>query len=134
MELEIRKIIRAMDYPTLEMWWKERGAGCPEEKNLPPTGFIVDSPHGGSVCAGFLFKTDANIAVIGHVVSSPGYHEKSLRSKAIDLLISKLISEAALSGFEIVTASSNVERLNKRYENLGFIKTDENETHYGRIL
>lgn len=121
------------DYPLIFNWWKKRGVQPQEPDFLPPTGFVLEH-NGEKLCAGFLFKTDAKIAVIGHMVSNPEVTNKEIRSQAIDLLIQRLIHEARYYGFRAVSCSSNVDRLNLRYESFGFVKSDENETHYGRIL
>lgn len=88
------------------------------------------------LCAAYLFKTDANIAIINHVVSNPTVtgELKELRSQAIDHLLECLTDLAYMDGFKMVSAASNVARLNERYEKLGFTKLDENEVHYGRRL
>lgn len=110
-----------------------RGNPVPDSQFLPPTGIIITYSE-RPVCAGFLFKTDARIAIINHVVSNPAKIDPGKRSSAIDLLISTLVHAAYSSGFKMVTAASNKERLNKRYEKLGFVRTDTDEVHYGRVL
>lgn len=128
-----KKIYIYHDYPMLSDWWVGRGSPVQQKELFPPTGFIMWS-ESEPLCAGFLFKTDAKIAVIGHVVSNPFTKNKETRSLAVDALIDKLILEAKECGFKAISCSSNVDRLNKRYEAHGFTKSDENEVHYGRIL
>ncbi len=120
------------DYSVIESWWRARKMEAQKFEYLPPTGFMVKYKH-EPVVAGFLFKTDTPLAVIGHLVSDPAA-DIYVRSDAIDKLINVLVSEAIRCKFEVVTASSNIKRLNERYEALGFTKSDVNETHYGRIL
>lgn len=122
-------------FDVIKQWWLLRDMPYPDINFLPPTSVLIwygDLP----LCAGFLFKTDANIAIINHVVSNPSIPgiKKWVRSEAINFLLEELIERAKVDGFQLLTASSNVHRLNKRYEDLGFEKSDENETHYGRIL
>lgn len=114
-------------------WWERRGHPVADPSLFPPTGRMVfyDSIP---VCAGFLYKTDGKLAVISHVVSSPDKMNAEARDQCLDLLISTLVHEAHLAGMKAVSASSNVAKLNKRYEKLGFTKTDSDETHYGRVL
>ena len=131
--MHVRVYDEKENYYLLASWWVRRGNPVPERELMAPTGRIVyynDKP----ICAGFLFKTDAKIAVISHVVSNPDPMDKNVRGEALDLLIAHLIKEAHLGGFKMVSASSNLDRLNKRYEKLGFVKTDSGEVHYGRAL
>jgi hypothetical protein len=131
--LECRPYVAQHDYALLKSWWEQRSYPAQEPEFLPPTGLII-SHEGADICAGFLFKTDAKIAVLGHVVSTSKSVDKILRSEALDHLIESLVGHAKECGFAVVTCSSNIPRLNERYEALGFSKSDENETHYGRVL
>lgn len=130
---EIQRYRHGLHYDLLSSWWLARKCPVPDQALMPPTGFVIfvkSSP----VCAGFLFKTDANIAIISHVVSSTFEFDRDQRGDCLNLLISKLILEARDGGFKIVSASSNLKKLNARYEALGFVKTDVDEVHYGRTL
>ena len=116
----------------LQNWWSERKFKSPPLNFLPPTGAIVNI-HNTPVCAGFLTKTDANCAVIGHLVSDPrvfGEH----RHEALDALLFNLINEAQNKGFHFVFASTNLPDLQKRYEKHGLLLTDEKINVYGRDL
>lgn len=122
-------------YDIMKSWWHMRDKPAPDIHFLPPTSIMLwygDLP----LCAGFLFKTDANIAIINHVVSNPSIPgiKKWIRSEALDELLMRLQELAKADGFNLLTASSNVMRLNQRYEKLGFEKSDENETHYGKVI
>lgn len=134
-ELVFEETDAAEYYDIMKSWWHLRDKPAPDIHFLPPTSVMLwfgDLP----LCAAFLFKTDANIAIINHVVSNPSIPgiKKWVRSAAIDAMLKLLMERAKEDGFELLTASSNVHRLNVRYENLGFEKSDENETHYGRVL
>lgn len=133
LEFEVTDAVEYFD--VMKSWWHLRDKPSPDIHFLPPTGVMVwfgDLP----LCAGFLFKTDANIAIINHLVSNPAIPgvKKWVRSEAIDFLIETLIEKAKEDGYNLITASSNVRRLNERYEKFEFEKSDENETHYGRVL
>lgn len=114
----------------MQMWWKDRGFPSPEIELLPPTGLVI--VFGGKpICGGFLFKTDAKIAMINHLVSDPRV-EGSLRSEATDYLLFALLSHARDEGFRVVTGATNLPRLMRRYELLGFVQTDEQISHFRR--
>lgn len=121
------------DFSLIEGWWKARGFPPANPEFLPPTGFIVTGDS-VPICAGFLFKTDAKIAILNHVVSSPTPIDPMDYNTAMNHLIAKMIHEARASGFKILSAACNIERLGKRYESNGFVKTDSDESHYGRDL
>lgn len=121
------------DFSLIEGWWKARGFPPADPDLLPPTGFIVTGDS-VPICAGFLFKTDAKIAILNHVVSTPTPMDSKDYSTALNHLIAKMIHEARECGFKILTAACNIERLGKRYEDHGFFKTDSDESHYGRVL
>lgn len=133
MKLNVALYYPSRHFKMIESWWESKNFPAPNPKFLPPTGYLIECEN-LPICAGFLFKTDAKIAIINHVVSTSVPMDKEIRSEALDLLIKTLIQKAERDGFLLVTASSNVERLNQRYEKLGFIKTDSNEDHYGRAL
>jgi hypothetical protein len=122
-------------FEAIKPWWTERGLTPPSEKFLPPFGLIVyEAESVKALCAGFLFTTDAHIGIINHVISNPARVNQKIRDMALERLIFKLCEAANRVGLKMVTAASNVARMNKRYEKLGFTKTDSNEVHYGRLL
>jgi hypothetical protein len=117
----------------LKGWWEGRKCGVPDPQFFPPTGLVVfgdDQP----ICAGFLFKTDAKIGVINHVVSSPEKMFGLDRDHALSYLIAHLIQEARTSDLKMVTAACNMKKMQDRYEGWGFTKADTNEVHFGRLL
>lgn len=120
------------NYAMLKAWWDKRGFPAAHENHLPPTGCVIWN-DGVAVCAGFLFKTDANAAVVGNLVSNPDC-EKSLRQPTVDFLIEFLTNRAKDEGFKMVCCSTNLEKVGQKFEKLGFIKTDENVSMYGRIF
>jgi hypothetical protein len=120
------------NYKIIKEWWEIRGFPPARPEHLPPTGRVV-SFKGKAICAGFLFKTDANAAVVGNLVSNPDV-PKELRKPSIDFLIQLLTNIAKSEGFTMVCCSTNIDKLGERFEKLGFIKTDENVSMYGRLF
>lgn len=132
MTFQAHPLILAEHFPMLRQWWEERQFPAPDPMLLPPTGVLIT--HGLTpVAAGFLFKTDAKIATIGHLVSDPR-SDRGIRSEATDYLIFSLLDHARQEGFRAVTGATNLPRLMQRYELLGFVKTDEGISHFGRIF
>lgn len=120
------------DYPKLEAWWKTRKFPPANPKFMPPTGLMV-SLHGVDIVAGFLFKSDANAAIIGNIVSNPDVTWKD-RLRCIDNLLIQLIELARVDGFGMVCCSTNLPRLQERFKTHGFILTDEGVANFGRVL
>jgi hypothetical protein len=131
-EFEIRVFNKDKDYDIIVNWFNDRNFDYPKISLLPPTGILL-SHDKKDIAAGFLFKTDANVAVIGNLISNP-YTDKKIRQKAINYIL-EILSKIAKDGkFELVTCATNIEKLGSRFEELGFLKTDTNVSHYGRLL
>ncbi len=116
----------------LEGWYAERKFPAPNPKFLPPLGAVIFEME-KPVCAGFIFGSDANTAIIGHLVSDPAASAIS-RHECLDFLINELIHVAKEIGFEMVCCSTNLASLMPRFERHGFVKTDENVSNFGRVL
>lgn len=121
---------RQENYELIKGWWTSRNYPAAMYEHLPPNGIII-CLQGKAVCAGFLFLTDANLAVIGNLVSDPNV-PKEVRQPSIDFLIKFLSSRAKDKGYTLVCCSTNIPKLQKRFEDLGFIKTDENVSQFAR--
>lgn len=132
MQAEVRFVKHDLDYPKLQAWWKARKFPPANPRFLPPTGLLV-SMHGRDVVAGFLFKSDANAAIIGNIVSNPDAPGAD-RSKCLDTLLESLIHIAQADGFGMVCCSTNLPRLQERFQKHGFTLTDEGVANFGRIL
>lgn len=116
----------------LQLWWSERKFTPPPLEFMPPTGFVVlMNEH--PVCAGFLTMTDANVCVLGHLVSDPRVAGE-YRHGAMDYLMNCLIAKAKASDMKMVFASTNLSGLQERYQKHGFQLTDEKINVYGRSL
>lgn len=134
--MRVRRLNTRTDFPILQKFWVAKGLPEVPEEFLPPTGLVVvdDDLFGETLfCGAYLVKSDAGLASIGYVAANPEI-PKHLRSDALDLLILELAKLAKEAGFPMVSVSTNVKALQARYERLGFVKTDENVTHYaGRV-
>ena len=132
--MQIDKYTHEKYFEIIRGWWRKRERSIPDKDHFPPTGFMVSDVDGRNIVAGFLFKTDANIAIMDFIISDPEPMTPSVRDKAVNFLLSTLVKEAYEGGFKLVTAATNLPRLGVRYERMGFLKADSNEVHYGRIL
>lgn len=118
------------NYELIKGWWEKREFPPAHFEHLPPTGFLV-AYKGVPLACGFLFNTDAHIAVIGNFVSNPDV-QKDLRQPAIDFLIEFLTSRAKDTGNTMVCCSTNLVGLGVRFENHKFVKTDTGVSMYAR--
>lgn len=130
--LEMKYVDLIKDYPLLKSWWEAREFPPANPRFMPPTGLMISS-QGEPVCAGFLFKSDANAAIIGNIVSNPKATGE-IRSLALDALLEALAGLAKSEGFGMVCCSTDLPRLMKRFEKHGFVNTDKAVSHFGRVL
>lgn len=129
---EVRFIELAHDYHKLKRWWELRKFPPADPRFMPPTGLMV-TVYGIETAAGFLFKSDANAAIIGNIVSNPEAPGKA-RHEALTCLLDALTAIAASEGFGMVCCSTNLEPLKDRFKTHGFVMTDEGVSNFGRIL
>lgn len=122
----------ARDYEMLCKWWEKRRFPCPPKEVLAPTGLLIFYGK-DPICAGFLMKTDTTVASIGNLISDvdlPGVHRK----EALGYLLDRLVDLASQSGYTIIAAATNLERLMQRYRSMGFTETDTDVSQFaGRI-
>ena len=85
MELNIRKL-KQSDLTFIKKWWEAWPEWVsPADDFLPETGVVVES-NGKPVAAGFIYLTNAKVALLEWIVSDPEYREKN-RKQALELLI-----------------------------------------------
>jgi len=118
--------------PLLEGWFADHGQEVPPWDLMPPTGLVIIY-DGKPVCAGFLTKTDANLAIHTNYVSDK-YSAKALRSMCLDHLCECLDKIAASEGFKMICASTAHPSMAKRYEAMGYVTTHEKFINLGRFL
>lgn len=128
--MNARHFSREFDWPALHCFWIAKGLPPVPDDFLPPTGLVVDREDGTLLCGGFLVKSDTKAASLAFLSANPDV-SKEERSEALDLLVGSLVWLAQEAGFTHVCVSTNVPALQKRYEGLGFERTDENVVCYG---
>lgn len=130
--MKVKKYKQEEHEKILHRWFKLRDFPPPLRKFLPPIGAVIYDED-GPICAGFLFRTDANAAVLGHFISDPNASGKR-RHQALDILIEELVRCATAQGFEMTCCSTNLRDLMPRFEKHGFVKTDVNVSNFGRVI
>lgn len=120
------------DYPLIHNWCLTRKFPSPDPYSLPKFGLLL-SDNDTPIVAGFLYKTDGGVAVISNIVSNP-YPDKEIRRIAVAQLVMELSELAKDQGYRQITFATNIPSLGDRMAGLGFEKTDENVSHYRRIL
>jgi hypothetical protein len=98
----MRAIDLQADYETICGWWRGHGQEPIPREHLPATGRIVDG-----VAACFLYRTDAPVGLIEHLVAAPG-SDKDDRREAVRALIAELVAEAKRLGADVVYALTPV--------------------------
>ena len=93
----------------------------------------IDIVCGDNKAMGFLYRTDTPLAMISNLVSDPA-SDQELRREAVQELVSDLMEIAKLQGYNQVSCATNIKSLGLRFEHLGFLKTDENVSHYRRAV
>lgn len=127
-----RHVVTAKDFEVLQSFWLAKGLPEVPLAHVPEFGVVIEE-HDNIICGAYLVKSDAGIASIAYLAANPSV-SKDLRHHALSKLLFELTVLARELGFSIICAATNVPALQKRYEEFGLTKTDENVTHYvGRV-
>jgi len=126
MKLNIQKL-KENDYEKLLVnWWKDWGWQAPPKDFLPDNGtggFMVynkDIP----ICAGFIYKTNSNVAWVDWIISNKNYKDKESRKEGITYLVQSLTEICKQLDYKYCYALINHKALIKTYERLGYTKAD----------
>jgi len=85
MELNIRKLKQG-DLTFIKKWWEAWPEWVsPSDDFLPETGVVVEN-NKKPVAAGFIYLTNAKVALLEWIISDPEYREDN-RKQALELLI-----------------------------------------------
>ena len=85
MELNIRKLKQG-DLTFIKKWWEAWPEWVsPSDDFLPETGVVVEN-NNKPVAAGFIYLTNAKVALLEWIISDPEYREDN-RKQALELLI-----------------------------------------------
>jgi hypothetical protein len=125
MTSEIRQYTEK-DYDLLKSWWNAHNWKEVPSSSLPACGYIVNN-----VCAGFLYLTNSDMALLEWVVSDPN-SKADLRDQSLDLLLAVLTEEAKLNGVKFIFTATRHPKLQERYKNHKFLEADREMVHFIR--
>jgi len=135
MEFNVR-LLQEGDYEnTLKGWWDDWNWNAPPKESLPNNGlggFMV-SKGDVDICAGFAYFTNSNLAWCEFIVSNKKYKEED-RNDAIELLINNIVDASKNAGYKAIFTSVSNDNLINKYQNCGFIKTQEGTVEMIKFL
>jgi hypothetical protein len=102
------------DYETLTVWWDGHGVEHTPDNLLPAFGLVVPG-----VCAGFLYQTDSDLALIEGLISNPETSAQ-IRDEALDDLVTALCVQARTLGYQAISGFTQVPRVASRAQRHGF--------------
>lgn len=115
------------DYDTILVdWWKDWGW------TPPPKDFLPDNGKGGMmildgdipVCAGYIYLTNSNVALIEFIVSNKDYRKKPQRKNAMGLLIETLTNLSKRNGAKYCYTLLKNQSLIRTFKLLGYVPGD----------
>jgi hypothetical protein len=115
--VEIQAYCPKRHYPTVALWEEEHGLSPTPPDLFPKIGFFVPS-----TCAGFLYQTDSNVALIEGLITSP-LSDPERRDEALDIVVEALLEEAKKLGYSVVYGFTSVSAVSRRALRLGFEKS-----------
>lgn len=113
------KPVESADFFEIFSWYDKRGLKHPPFEMYPPRGVVVKG-----VAAGFLIKTDCNIAFLEHFISNPD-RTKEHRTDALDKIAERLIEACRVSGVLAIYALTEHPSIEKLTEKYGFSKSPD---------
>jgi len=127
--MNIQKIT-SENYSTLVNWYVKWELPITPFSFIPKTSFIVDD-----VCAGFVYQLgETPMFWIEGVISNPDIKDKSLKNKALCVLIERLEKTAKGLGGKMILSSTPRFGLNSLFLSLGFKNPPEQYFHLAKEL
>jgi hypothetical protein len=114
------------DHGMICNWWVGHGWPVLPLSSLPTNGIIVEK-NGVPLVCGFVYQTDSDLALIEWIVSDPKSSPVD-RVRALDELIDSLSELAKAGGARLALTFVRNERLIERYQNRGFVVTEQHTT------
>lgn len=120
--------INLNNYKNIVKWYSAWNLPITPYSYIPKNAFIVEN-----FCAGFLYQLDNTpLFWIEGIISNPEIKDKSVKNKALALLINKLEEVAKANNCEILMSSTPRSSLNSLFLDLGFKNTPENYFHLAK--
>lgn len=125
------------DYDSILKGWWEAWDWDPVEKDFLPDdgkGGIMVLDEDEPVCAGFVYTTNSKVAWVDWIISSDTYRKKPQRREALILLVQTLTNICKNTGHKYSYALLKHSSLVEVYEELGYIKGDDNVSEMIKLL
>jgi hypothetical protein len=128
----IRKYEHDRDYEDVKSWFthlKKRVKGCPTKDMLSLDGYITEY-YNQKVCAGWLYTTNSNIAMIEFVIANPDV-KTDIRKESLKKLLTHLEALAKTKGYEILLIITSNKGYSRTLSSYGFERGDV--PHYENV-
>lgn len=130
--VSIREFDFDNDYQDVKSWFdhlKKRGVHCPAKDSLSLDGYITEY-YNQKVCAGWLYTTNSNIAMIEFVIANPKV-KTDIRKESLKKLLTDLEALAKTKGYELLLIITSNKGYSKTLGSYGFKRGDI--PHYENI-
>ena len=132
MELNLRRF-KKEDLKTIEKWWESwPGWKSPGEGFLPDTGVVVTA-NDKLVMAGFIYLTNAKVALLEWIISDPDYRENN-RKQALELLVTGGEEIIKSLGYTFCFSICRSKNLGETYKKLGWHEDKDPSFEFVKIL
>ena len=117
------------DYPELVKWWEDWGWTAPTKGMLPNRGLggVMVNKDGVNICAGFMYITNSDYALLEYIISNKEYRGKE-RKLALQELIDAISEVAKSQGFKHIFTSLKHPHLKRHFLSCGYIEGDTGTT------
>jgi len=135
MQLNIRRITEE-DIPIIYSWWEQWPEWTPVARDFLPDnglGGLIVEKNGDLIVAGFIYLTNAKVALLEWVVSNPSYRHDD-RDQAIDLLITGSENMVKSIGFKYMFSIVQHKKLIEKQVKLGWHKDEKPSYELTKIL
>ena len=121
------RVLKESDWDTLVAWWDWWPVWTAPARGFLPEnatcGLMVEK-EGVSIVAGFIYKTNSDVAIFDWVVSNPKYKEKD-RKSAIEKLLIDAEKEIKKMGYKQIFSIGRSEHLIKTHKKLEWFVDDK---------
>ena len=132
MKLNIRRLVK-QDLDIAKEWWKSWPKWqAPADDFLPETGVVVES-NNKQVAIGFIYLTNAKVALLEWIVSDPSYRDED-REQAIELLIIGAENMVKYLDYKYIFSVCRHKKLINKHRKLGWHIDDKPSHELVKIL
>ncbi len=132
MKLNIRRLQNS-DLKIVKKWWEQwPDWTAPADDFLPETGVVIEYDN-KPVFVGFIYLTNAKVALIEWIVSDPNWKNKN-RKKALELLITGCENVIKELGYKYGFSVCRYKNLIENHKKLGWVVDDKPSHELVKIL